>query len=185
MSKPIINKSNFTQSRRNFLKGAAYTSALSVGGLSSLAYAVSDDTSVNASVNATGNVSGLANADISVMQQQMLHKETVSLFNNSDEGMMLDAKNPVKIERVNGSLLVRPNVVDAVAVNGMIMMMPRERISFDIQTTGGTFSSAEITDISKLDGQLMHITSEHSAFNRLIPVTNPNITEAKPIMAAV
>ena len=119
------------------------------------------------------------------MHQQMLHKETVSLFNNSDEGVMLDAKNPVTIERVNGSLLVKPNIVDAVAVNGMIMMMPRERISFEIQTTGGIFSSAEITDVSKLNGQLMHITSEHSGFNRLIPVVNPNITEAMPVMAAV
>ena len=172
---------NFTSSRRQFLKGAVYTSVLSIGGVSSLAFAINGNTT-DAKVN-TGQGSGFTKADISVMQQQMLHKETVSLFNNSDEGVMLDAKTPVTMERVNGSLVIKPNVVDAVALNGMIMMMPRERISFDIQTTGGIFSSAEVEDVTQLEGQLMHITSEHSAFNRLIPVMNPNITEATTVMA--
>jgi len=177
-----MSNKNFTQSRRNFLKGAAYTSALSVGGLSSVAYAMGGPSSVKAK-----GTSAIAENNISVMQQQMLHKETVSLFNNSDETIMLDALKPVSIERANGSLIVRPNVIDAAtpALTGMIMMHPRQRISFDIQTTGGIFSSAEVADISKLEGQQMHITSEHSAFNKLIPVTSPNIAETSAMMAAV
>jgi len=167
------------QSRRNFLKGAAYTSALSIGGLSSVAYALGGA----AKTSATESV--LADSNISVMQQQMLHKETVSLFNNSDKPMMLDALQPVKIERVNGSLLVKPNVIEAHAFSGMIMMLPSERISFDIQTTGGVFSSAEIADTSKLQGQQMHITSQHASFNRLIPVTNNAIASVAPVMAVV
>jgi len=164
------------------LKGAAYTSALSVGGLSSFAYAMGGDASVNTAPDV-----GIIDNNISVMQQQMLHKETVSLFNNSDEPIMLDALKPVTMERVNGSLVVKPNIIEvgASAFTGMIMMHPRQRISFDIQTTGGAFSSAEIADVSMLDGQLMHITSEHSAFNKLIPVTSPNVVEASATMAVV
>lgn len=179
MSNNISEKQELSnQSRRNFLKGAAYTSALSIGGVSSLAFAMSGDTSISG-----GNTTGLAINDISVMQQQMLHKETVSLFNNSDKAITLDALRPVLIERVNGSFVVKPNLIQSEAFSGMIMMLPRQRISFDIQTTGSVFSSAEVADVSKLDGQLLHITSRHSAFNKLIPVTNPNITEVKPFMA--
>jgi len=166
MSNYISNKSQLSnQSRRNFLKGAAYTSALSIGGLSSIAFATSNDNEIHASDSVN-----LTDSNISVMQQQMLHKETVSLFNNSDEAITLDALHPVTIERFNGSLVVKPNLIDSNAFCGMIMMLPRQRISFDIQTTGGLFSSAEIAEVSKLDGQQLHITSEHAAFNKLIPV---------------
>ncbi len=167
----MSNKTQFTQSRRNFLKGAAYTSALSVGGMSTLAFAMNADTSTVAG-NTSGPVSSFTNSDISVMQQQMLHKETVSLFNKSDDTIMLDALQPVLIERVNGSFVVKPNIVTSAAFSGMIMMQARERISFDIQTTGGIFSSAEIQDVKKLNGQYLHISSEHSAFNQLVPVSN-------------
>ena len=185
MSQQIKKQTLTNQSRRNFLKGAAYTSALSVGGMSSLAFAISGDTAVKTKGN-----TDLSDNKISVMQQKMLHKETVSLFNNNDEAIMLDALQPVKIERVSGSLIVKPNIIEsgAVALTGMIMMHPRQRISFDIQTTGGVFSSAEIADASKLSGQQLHITSGNASFNKLIPVTNHEFKEAmptSPIMAYV
>ena len=177
----MSNKQNLTnQSRRNFLKGSAYTSVLSIGGVSSLAFAMAADKPISG-----GKTTGIANGDISVMQQQMLHKETVSLFNNSDKAITLDALRPVLIERVNGSLVVKPNLIQSEAFSGMIMMLPRQRISFDIQTSGSVFSSAEIADVSKLDGQLLHITSEHSGFNKLIPISKPNFTETTPFMAVV
>lgn len=164
----MSTQTQFTQSRRNFLKGAAYTSVLSIGGVSSLAFAAKGKTAAATAADTANAI----NADISVMQQPMLHKETVSLFNNSDEPVMLDAMQPIKIDRVNGSLVVKPNVISDKAYSGMIMIHPRERLSFDIQTTGGIFSSAEVQDARLLDGQLLHISSEHSAFNRLIPVSN-------------
>lgn len=178
----MSNQNTLNQSRRNFLKGAAYTSALSIGGLSSIAFATSGEKKA-----AIESVAPLTENGISVMTQNMLHKDVVSLVNNSDQPIMLDALKPVTMERVNSSLVVKPNVIEASvpAYSGMIMMHPSERISFDIQTTGGVFSSAEIADVSKLDGQLMHITSEHSAFNKLIPVTNPNVVEVPATMAVV
>jgi len=169
MSNHISNKSELSnQSRRNFLKGAAYTTALSVGaigGLSSLAFANSVGTKSDA-------ITSTSISDINIMQQKMLHKEAVTLFNKSDDTIMLDALHPIQIIRVNGSLQIKPNFIESSACCGMIMILPRQRIAFDIQTTGGHFSSAEIQDVSKLDGQRLHVTSEHFAFNKLIPVSN-------------
>ncbi|MEH6456428.1 MAG: twin-arginine translocation signal domain-containing protein [Cocleimonas sp.] len=165
MSKQLTN-----QSRRNFLKGATYTSVLSIGalgGLSSIAFANNTGSKAKSDVISSTNIS-----DINIMQQKMLHKETVTLFNKSDHEVMLDALHPVQIIRVNGSLQIKPNFIESSASSGMIMILPRQRIAFDIQTTGGHFSSAEIQDVSKLDGQQLHLTSEHFAFNKLIPVSN-------------
>lgn len=161
------HSTSFTQSRRNFLKGAAYTSALSMGGVSSLAFAAGDNKTLEPM---------LSENTISVMQQPMLHKETVSLFNNTDYPVALNAAQPVIIERVSGSLIVKPNVVEShLAIadkSAVIVLAARERLAFDIQTTGGVFSCAEIADTSKLAGEQLHITSAHSAFNTLIPVSS-------------
>jgi len=162
MSKHLTNRS-----RRKFLKGAAYTSIISISGLSSLAFANSDVTKSTSDGINSANYDG-----IKIMQQQMLHKEAVTLFNMSDDEIMLDALHPIHITRVNGSLQIKPNFIESSLSSGMIMILPRERIAFDIQITGGHFSSAEIQDISKLKGQRLHITSEHFAFNKLIPVSN-------------
>ena len=171
MSNNISNKSQLSnQSRRNFLKGTVYTTALSVGaigGLSSLAFANSVGSKAKSDAITSTN-----DSDINIMQQKMLHKEAVTLFNKSDDAIMLDALHPIKIIRVNGSLQIKPNYIESSACCGMIMILPRQRIAFDIQTTGGHFSSAEIQDVSKLDGQQLHVTSEHFAFNKLIPVSN-------------
>ena len=69
-----MSKQTFTQSRRHFLKGVAYTSALSIGGLSSLAFA-------------TGTCA---------KQQKTLDKETLTLFNQSDKTVTLDAYKTCK-----------------------------------------------------------------------------------------
>ncbi len=173
MSNSISNKGNFTQSRRNFLKSATYSSVLSMGtigalsGFSSMVFANTDATKLTSDA-----INSATHSEINIMQQQMLHKEAVTLFNTSDDAIMLDALHPIKIFKVNGSLQIKPNFVETSACCGMIMILPRQRIAFDIQTTGGHFSSAEIQDVSKLSGQQLHVTSEHFAFNKLIPVSS-------------
>lgn len=169
----MSNQTRFIPSRRNFLKGVAYTSALSVGGISSLVYALSTNTSTLGD-----KTTSVANGDISVMQQKMLHKETVPLFNNSDKAITLDALLPVTIERLNSSLIVKPNLMESVTSGSTIIIQPRERISFDIQTTGSIFSYAEISDTNQLKGQQLHISSHHSGFNRLIPVSTLSIANS-------
>ena len=78
----------------------------------------------------------------------------------------------MRIERINDSLIVKPNLIDPEIFSEMITMQPRQRISFDIQTNSSTFNSPEILDVSLLKGQLLLISSEHSAFNKLIPVSS-------------
>ena len=78
-----------TQSRRNFLKGAVYTSALSISGLSGAALASS------------------------VTPNQFIVSETtsatVTLLNQSVKAVGLDAKQPVSLEKVNGWIVVKVN----------------------------------------------------------------------------
>ena len=76
-------------SRRKFLKGAAYASALSVGGLS-----------------------GLAAASSSVTKPQLATETTpsaITLFNQSTKTVALDAQRPFHFEKVNGWLVVKVN----------------------------------------------------------------------------
>jgi len=76
----MTNKT-FTKSRRNFLKGAAYSSALSLGGLSGLAFAAKSTSPEKAfGVKASAD---LTNSGLSIMQQKTLTGETVTLINQS------------------------------------------------------------------------------------------------------
>ena len=77
----------FTKSRRNFLKGAAYTSVLTAGGISSVALA----------------------ADALTSASKTTDKETVVLFNQSGETVKLDATQPVSLELLNGWAVVKIN----------------------------------------------------------------------------
>ncbi len=149
----------FTNSRRNFLKGAAYTSVLSLGGLSSLAFATNDvATNLNKSAEiASCSISSING--ISVIQQKTMDKETVTLINQSHKLIMVDALQPITLKQVNGSLVVKVNQIKSKAINGMIAISPNERISFDINTVD-----------ANLEENHLQITSEYSVFNRIVPV---------------
>lgn len=161
----MTNKT-FTKSRRTFLKGAAYTSALSLGGLSGLAFAAKNTTADKmASASAE-----MANSGISIMQQKTLTGETVTLINQSDKIIMLDALKPVSLDQFKGQLIVRVNQIESEAFNGMIAVSPSERISFEIKSVGSDFTNADILPLENLDENHLQITSENSTFNRIVPV---------------
>jgi len=134
------------QSRRKFLKSMSYSPALALGGLTSAAFAFSDKTEV-----------AQTSSDISIMQQQSHGKEIVTLVNNSNKTITLDSIHPVKLERVNGSLVVK---VNALPTDGTVAMLPNERLSFDILDTNEAVHTNHLT-----------INSEHIAFNGEVPVT--------------
>ncbi|MEB8432995.1 hypothetical protein OO007_12225 [Cocleimonas sp. KMM 6892] len=158
----------FTKSRRNFLKGAAYTSALSLGGLSGLAYAAKS-TAADKMTSAKASAF-MANSGISIMQQKTLTGETVTLINQTDKIVMLDALKPVSLEQFNGSIIVRVNQIESEATNGMIAISPSERISFDIKSLDFNESYAGALQSSHTDQNHVNISSEHSIFNRVVPV---------------
>ncbi len=133
-----MSKQTFTQSRRHFLKGAAYASALSVGGLSSVAFATSS----------------------SDMRKD---KESLTLFNQSDKTVTLDALQPVSLEQVNGWVVVKINKHSEQSSGQAISLAAGQRQSFTID--------AELAPMLQDSGDYIVITSEFSVLNNMIPVT--------------
>lgn len=173
MSKHNTKSQVFNKTRRNFLKGAAYTSALSIGGLSSYAFAAANCAS-NTVINETAGYSSCAISrvnGISIIQQTKIDRETVTLINQSGKLQMLDARQPISLEQSNGSLLVSVNQNDSEAVNGMVLMSPNERFTFDVKAIGIDVSDAiDIPALTNLAEHQLQISSEHSVFNRIVPV---------------
>ncbi|MEH6456429.1 MAG: hypothetical protein V7749_08915 [Cocleimonas sp.] len=161
----MSNQNLSNQSRRSFLKGAAYTSILSIGGISGLAFA---DSSNSTSLS---KAKPLTDSSISIMQQQMLDKETVTLINHSDSPVLLDSHKPIHLEQVNGSLVVKVNQKDSDAFCGLVQISPRERITFDITTLRADFTNSDIFPIPTLAGNDVLLTSDHGAFNKVVAVS--------------
>ncbi len=107
-------KQTNTVSRRRFLKGAAYASALSVGGLSSLANASSTGTKqyLNNETNAS----------------------TVTLCNQSAKTVALDAKRPISLEKVNGWIVVKVNKASEAGSTQMLNLDAGEKLSFAVDS---------------------------------------------------
>ncbi len=150
------------QSRRNLLKGIAYGSALSVGGLSTAAMALSG-------TNKTKKTSGTAlpTCDITIFQQQTSGKEIVSLMNLTDKTITLDSIRPVNLEHVNGSLSVKVNNLPG----GTLSIAAGERLSFDVEATSTIQTDENSLQIPNVLAGHLRIKSNHPAFNGIIPVT--------------
>lgn len=135
-----------TQSRRHFLKGATYTSALSLGGLSSLAFATEGKFKAN-----------LDNAST-----------FITLFNQSDKTVALDASNPVSLEKINGWVLVKikkaseQNILD-LNMDEIITLSAGQQLPFTIDS--------ELAPLIKESGDLIVITNEYNALNNMVPVS--------------
>lgn len=153
----------FNQSRRTLLKGMAYGSALSVGGLSSVAYALSSKKAAFANINTPG--CALPTCDISIMQRQTFGKEIVTLVNHTNDVVTLDSITPVGLEHVNGSLMVKINKV----ADGALSIKPGERLSFEVEAISANLFNEVVPVPNVLAGHLK-ISSDHAAFNGIIPV---------------
>ena len=144
------------QSRRKFVKALGYGMALTAAGVSSLAMAQAS----------TDKASALPTCDISILQQQTNGKEVVSLMNLTGKDVTLDAITPVGLEHINGSLVVKLNNVD----NGEIVIKAGERFTFEVEAIGQRQKYNELQIPNVLAGHLK-ISSDHAAFNGIIPVT--------------
>ena len=146
MSKQNTSKQTETQSRRNFVKGAAYTSALSIGGLSSLAYATG------------GNKVSIESASTS----------SVTLFNQSDKTVALDASRPVSLEKVNGWVVVKINKASEQSIldvntDEIITLSAGQKLDFAV--------NSDLAPMLKDSGDYIVITPEYSALNNMVPVS--------------
>lgn len=155
------------QSRRKLIKTLGYGMALTAGGVSSLAMA--QGTVVKDSAN---TLSALPTCDISIYQQQTNGKEIVSLMNLTGKDVTLNAITPVGLEHVNGSLVVKLNNIDASedVNNGAIVIKAGERFAFEVEALGKTQKHNKLQIPNVLAGHLK-ISSDHAAFNGIIPVT--------------
>ena len=153
------------QSRRTILKGLGYGAALTAGGLaSSTAMAL---TTKSTNIQTTGT--SLPCCDITIYQQQSASKEIVSLMNLTDKRVTLNSITPVGLEHVNGSLVVKLNQVGEFS-KGAVTLNPGERLSFEIEAISKNNPIDDLQIPNVLAGHL-RITSDHPAFNGIIPVT--------------
>ncbi len=134
-------------SRRSFLKGAAYTSALSVSGLSSLAFGESTNTKQYI----------IGGSDTS----------RVTLFNQSAKSVALDASQPVSLEKVNGWIVVKINKApeqgySELSASGAITLASGESRSFAVD--------AELAPMLIETGGEIVITNEYSTLDNMVPI---------------
>ncbi len=155
-------KNTTDQSRRHFLKGAAYVSALSIGGLSSVAFATKGSTAIDKSADS------ISNNGIKIIQETLFDRESVTLINESGKLQMLDVRQPISLQQKNGSLVVKVNQNDA---NGMVLMSPNQHFTFDVKAIGIDVSKANnLPTLTNLAENQLQITSQHSVFNRIVSV---------------
>ncbi len=155
------------QSRRKLIKTLGYGMALTAGGVSSLAMAQG-----SSAKDSADTLSALPTCDISILQQQTNGKEIVSLMNLTGKDVTLDAITPVGLEHVNGSLVVKLNNISTRANvnNGAVVIKAGERFAFEVEAIGQKQKYNELQIPNVLAGHLK-ISSDHAAFNGIIPVT--------------
>ena len=152
-----MSDQTFKNSRRNFLKGAAYTSVLSVGSLSGVVMAA------NAILPAD------AETDIATGVSKNANKETVILFNQSGETIQLDADQPVNLELVNRWAVVKINK-QLDSNQPAISLAPGERQGFSVDSVLGPLLDTT--------GNYIVITSEFTALNNIVPISTVDVAVA-------
>ena len=140
----MSNQTN-TITRRSFLKGTAYTSALSVTGLSGIALAQSADPKQYI-VSGSGS-------------------PAVTLFNQSAKTVALDASQPVSLEKVNGWVVVKINKATEQSTSDITLAAGQSR-SFAVD--------AELAPMLIETGGDIVITNEYSTLDNMIPITTYN-----------
>ena len=165
----MTDQTSFTLSRRSFLKGAASVSALSIGGLSSLALAGQSASAISGNSMRGDRI--LGDNGIQIIQETLFDREKVTLINQSGKLQMLDARQPISLHQANGMLVVTVNQDDAAAVNGMIVMSPDQRLTFDVKAIGiEVAEDMGLPALTNLAENQLQISSQHSVFNRVVPV---------------
>ena len=163
----------FNQSRRTFIKGAAYSSALTLGGISSIALAFPDEaTSTKTTTSMDG--SALPTCDISIAPSQTVGTEIVTLTNHTSANVTLDSISGVGLEHINKHLSVKVNKLGKHAGQATVTLSPGEQLSFVVAAIScdeyGNANNKNLFIPNVLAGQLT-VNSDHPAFNGIIPLT--------------
>ena len=158
------------QSRRTFIKSAAYSSALTLGGISGLAMATDKKTTTAASFDG----SALPTCDISIGPTQTIGSEIVTLNNHTNTDVSFDNISGVGLEHINKHLAVKVNKLGKHANQGVVTLAPGEQLSFVVAAICsddcGNANNKNLFIPNMLAGQLT-VSSDHPAFNGIIPLT--------------
>lgn len=151
--------------RRTFLKGLAYGSALSVGGVSTLAMAKS---------NTQTSGGALPTCDIHLLPTQQTGAETLSLFNHTDADVVIDGIDRVNLDE-NKFLAIKVNKLGEQSGHNSATLAPGETMEFVVAATSSDYQKYSAENGSSaipnvLAGQLK-VSSNHQAFDGMIPVT--------------
>jgi len=129
-----MSKNTNSLSRRQFLKGAAYASALSVGGLS---------------------LSGLSSVAFAGSPK-------VTLLNQGNKTIVLDAAQPVTLEKLQGWVAVKLNMATETNNGQWITLAVGEQRSFSVES--------DLVPALKETGGHIVVTSEQAVFDKMVPM---------------
>ena len=129
-----MSKNTNSHSRRQFLKGAAYASALSVGGLS---------------------LSGLSSVAFAGSPK-------VTLLNQGNKTIVLDAAQPVTLEKLQGWVAVKLNMATETNNGQWITLAVGEQRSFSVES--------DLVPALKETGGHIVVTSEQAVFDKTVPM---------------
>ena len=152
------------QSRRNLLKGMGYGLAVSVVGVTSTVMTMANSASKDNALTANSSTSA---KDISIFQQKNGDKEIVTLMNLADAPVTLDHLQPVNIETINSSIMVKVNTVSS---DTSLVMLPGERLTFEVEKVRMESANKQSL-LPDLTVEHLKLSSEHYAFNQKIPVS--------------
>lgn len=162
----------FNQSRRTFIKGVAYSSALTVGGLSSAALAA-DALTTKSPIVASGG-SALPTCDISIAPAQNVGTEIVTLTNHTNTKVTFKSISSMSMQHVNRHLAVKVNKLGVHAGQGTVALAPGEQLSFVVAALSsddsGNANNKNLFIPNVLLGKL-NVESDHPDFHGIIPVT--------------
>lgn len=160
------------QSRRTFIKGVAYSSALTVGGLSSVAMAT--DVLVTKESVAASSGTALPTCDISIPANQCMGTEILTLTNTTSGHVKIKSISSMGLQHINRHLAVKVNKLGKHAGKGQVTLAPGEQLSFVVAALSsddaGNANNKNLFIPNVLLGKL-NIESDHSDFNGIIPVT--------------
>lgn len=150
-----MSKPTNTLTRRSFLKGTAYASALSVGGLSGIA-----------SANPATLTQGVAsNSNTASTSGGLL---AITLSNNSGKAIALNPQQPVSLEKVSGWVVVKINKASTLDSSEI---MPGQQMSLAAGQACSFPVDAEVAPMLAAANANIVITDEFSSLDNMVPVT--------------
>ena len=160
------------QSRRTFIKGVAYSSALTVGGLSSAVIAkdiISSKRSIDMPVG-----SALPSCDISIPSNQCMATEIITIDNHTLSDVKINSISSMGLQHINKHLAVKVNKLGIHAGKGVVTLAPGEQLSFVVAALStddaGNENNKNLFIPNVLLGKL-NVDSHHPEFTGIIPVT--------------